>query len=174
LHARICSCDTPPLVCRLAQDAPEDPIEFRAVMTKESDMQFDVCRMFLACLQLANSGNVHIERPNVGETGMRLTLLNGTRKEIAACDLQATKAPAPVAPTVVPKAGARTARSKRSLPKTSASSGGRAKAPAPKAKGKGASTGKGKAVTKGKTTALKRSNAQPAVGTRRSTRNKRS
>ena len=41
----------------------EEAVSLERVMQTRGDTRVDICQMFLACLQLANAGNVLIERP---------------------------------------------------------------------------------------------------------------
>jgi hypothetical protein len=56
----------------------KDPEDFRKIMCKADDTRFDICRMFLATLQLANNGNVLIaaEEGGAATTSLRLSLLS--------------------------------------------------------------------------------------------------
>ena len=56
----------------------KEPEDFRKLMCKEGDTRFDICRMFLAALQLANNGNVLIaaEEGGAPTTSLRLSLLS--------------------------------------------------------------------------------------------------
>lgn len=56
----------------------KEPEDFRKIMSKEGDTRFDICRMFLATLQLANNGNVLIAAEDGGAatTALRVSLLN--------------------------------------------------------------------------------------------------
>lgn len=56
----------------------KEPEDFRKIMCKADDTRFDICRMFLATLQLANNGNVLIAAEDGGAptTSLRLSLLS--------------------------------------------------------------------------------------------------
>ena len=58
--------------------AEKEPEDFRKIMCKADDTRFDICRMFLATLQLANNGNVLIAAEDGGAatTSLRLSLLS--------------------------------------------------------------------------------------------------
>ena len=107
-----------------------EPEDFRNIMCKETDTRFDICRMFLATLQLANNGNVSIfaEPDGAATTSLRVNLLS---REMHAARVADYKAPS--------------FGDTHSVPPPSAAAAGSSKS---KAKAKGKGKGKGKAKPK--------------------------